>query len=121
MNAMGPDMPDLAGVDHRGVARKINDLVPGYMVMGDRSGSMGDMRMRLPQNILPMMDGKGPFGNIEMGGMFTVLKVREGLARGITGTRAGTGIPAARWRASGPATCRRRPPRPASRPRKAVR
>ena len=82
MNAMGHDVPNLAGVDHRGVARKINDLVPGYMVMGDRGGSMGDMRMRLPQNTLPMMDGKGPFGNIEMGGMFTLLKVREGLARG---------------------------------------
>ncbi|VXB12127.1 multicopper oxidase family protein [Massilia sp. 9I] len=82
MNAMGHDVPNLAGVDHRGVARKINSLVPGYMVMGDRGGSMGDMRMRLPQNTLPMMDGKGPFGNMEMGGMFTVLKVREGLARG---------------------------------------
>ena len=82
MNAMGHDVPNLAGVDQRGVARKINSLVPGYMVMGDRGGSMGDMKMRLPENTLPMMDGKGPFGNMEMGGMFTVLKVREGLARG---------------------------------------
>jgi hypothetical protein len=82
MNAMGHDVPNLAGVDHRGVARKINDLVPGYMVMGDRGGSMGDMKMRLPQNTLPMMSGDGPFGNLEMGGMFTVLKVREGLGRG---------------------------------------
>jgi hypothetical protein len=29
-----------------------------------------------------MMAGRGPFGDIEMGGMFTVIKVREGLARG---------------------------------------
>jgi hypothetical protein len=29
-----------------------------------------------------MMSGDGPFGNLEMGGMFTVLKVREGLKRG---------------------------------------
>lgn len=43
---------------------------------------MGDMKMRLPENTLPMMDGKGPFGRMEMGGIFTVLKVREGLARG---------------------------------------
>jgi hypothetical protein len=28
-----------------------------------------------------MMTGAGPFGPIEMGGMFTVVKVREGLAR----------------------------------------
>ena len=82
MNAMGHDVPNLIGVDHRGVARKINNLVPGYMVMGDKGGSMGDMKMRLPQNTLPMMSGDGPFGNMEMGGMFTVLKVREGLARG---------------------------------------
>jgi manganese oxidase len=82
MNAMGHQVPNLIGVDHRGVARKINDLVPGYMVMGDRGGSMGGMKMPLPENTLPMMDGKGPFGEIEMGGMFTTIKVREGLARG---------------------------------------
>jgi FtsP/CotA-like multicopper oxidase with cupredoxin domain len=82
MNAMGHDVPNLIGVDHRGVAKKINDLVPGYMVMGDKGGSMGGMRMPLPENTLPMMDGKGPFGEIEMGGMFTTIKVREGLARG---------------------------------------
>jgi manganese oxidase len=28
------------------------------------------------------MAGKGPFGNIEMGGMFTVIKVRDDQARG---------------------------------------
>jgi hypothetical protein len=38
--------------------------------------------MALPENTLPMMAGRGPFGDIEMGGMFTVIKVREGLARG---------------------------------------
>jgi hypothetical protein len=27
-----------------------------------------------------MMTGTGPFGPLEMGGMFTVVKVREGLA-----------------------------------------
>jgi FtsP/CotA-like multicopper oxidase with cupredoxin domain len=82
MNAMGHDVPNLIGVDHRGVARQINDLVPGYMVMGDKGGSMGTMKMPLPENTLPMMDGNGPFGPIEMGGMFTMIKVREGLARG---------------------------------------
>ncbi|PYD88312.1 copper oxidase [Pseudomonas syringae pv. pisi] len=82
MNAMGHDVPTLIGVDHRGVAEKISKLVPGYMVMGDKGGSMGDMKMALPHNTLPMMSGDGPFGNLEMGGMFTVLKVREGLQRG---------------------------------------
>lgn len=82
MNAMGHQVPNLIGVDHRGVAKKINDLIPGYMVMGEKGGSMGGMQMPLPENTLPMMAGEGPFGGVEMGGMFTVLKVREGLARG---------------------------------------
>jgi hypothetical protein len=42
---------------------------------------MGGMKMPLPENTLPMMDGRGPFGNLEMGGMFTTLKVRAGLGR----------------------------------------
>ena len=42
---------------------------------------MGDMEMPLPNNTLPMMTGQGPYGGVEMGGMFTVVKVREALAR----------------------------------------
>jgi manganese oxidase len=43
---------------------------------------MGRMRMPLPDNTLPMMTGFGQFGPLEMGGMFSVVKVREGLAAG---------------------------------------
>jgi hypothetical protein len=75
-------VPTLIGVDHRGIAEKINKLVPDYMVMGDKGGSMGDMEMPLPENTLPMMTGTGPFGGMEMGGMFTTVKVRKGQARG---------------------------------------
>ena len=32
-----------------------------------------------PKNTLPMMTGTGQFGPIEMGGMFTILKVRAGI------------------------------------------
>jgi hypothetical protein len=32
--------------------------------------------MELPANTFPMMTGTGPYGPIEMGGMFTTLKVR---------------------------------------------
>jgi hypothetical protein len=42
---------------------------------------MGEMEMPLPDNTLPMMTGFGQFGPIEMGGMFSVVKVREGLDR----------------------------------------
>jgi hypothetical protein len=81
MNAMGHSVPTMIGVDHTGVAQKINNLVPGYMVMGDTGAAMDGMQMPLPENTLPMMTGSGPFGSLDMGGMFTVLKVREGLAR----------------------------------------
>ena len=82
MNPMGHDVPTMIGVDHRGVAERIVRLIPDYMVMGERGmADMGEMEMPLPDNTLPMMTGTGPFGPIEMGGMFTVVKVREGLAR----------------------------------------
>jgi hypothetical protein len=82
MNAMGHNVPNLIGVDHRGLAEKISKIVPDYMVMGDKGGSMGGMEMPLPENTLPMMGGEGPFGGVEMGGMFTVLKVRPDQKRG---------------------------------------
>jgi FtsP/CotA-like multicopper oxidase with cupredoxin domain len=83
MNAMGHGVPTMIGVDQRGVAEKINKLLPDYMVMGERGmAEMGDMEMPLPDNTLPMMTGQGPFGPLEMGGMFTVVKIREGLASG---------------------------------------
>ena len=82
MNAMGHNIPTMIGVDHRGVAEKILKLVPDYMVMGERGmGDMAEMEMPLPENTLPMMTGKGPFGSIDMGGMFTMFKIREGLGR----------------------------------------
>ncbi len=83
MNAMGHDVPTMIGVDHQGVAAKINQLVPGYMVMGERGmADMGEMQMPIPDNTLPMMAGDGPFGAIGMGGMFTTVKVRKDQAPG---------------------------------------
>ena len=77
MNAMGHNVPTMIGVDQKEAVKKINKLVPDYMAMGERGGSMGGMEMPLPDNTLPMMTGDGPFGNIEMGGMFTTVKIRK--------------------------------------------
>jgi hypothetical protein len=78
MNAMGHNVPTLIGVDHSGVAKKINKLIPDYMVMGERGmADMAEMEMPLPENTAAMMTGDGPFGSVEMGGMFSVLKVRK--------------------------------------------
>jgi hypothetical protein len=82
MNAMSHEIPNVIGVDQKGVAQKIGKLVPGYMAMGE--SGMGDMSemagmMQGPKNTLPMMTGTGQFGPIDMGGMFTILKVRDGI------------------------------------------
>jgi manganese oxidase len=78
MNAMGHNVPTMIGVDHRDVVHQINKLIPDYMVMGERGmADMGEMQMPLPDNTLPMMSGAGPMGAMEMGGMFTVVKVRR--------------------------------------------
>ena len=78
MNAMGHDVPTMIGVDHSGVARQITQLIPDYMVMGERGmEDMTEMEMPLPDNTAAMMTGTGPFGAVGMGGMFSVLKVRR--------------------------------------------
>jgi FtsP/CotA-like multicopper oxidase with cupredoxin domain len=80
MNAMGHAVPNLIGVEQRDLAKQIASLVPNYMSMSGESGTMTDMQMPVPENTLPMMTGAGPYGNIEMGGMFTVVKIRADLA-----------------------------------------
>jgi len=78
MNPMGHSVPTMIGVDHRGLVKKLQKLVPDYMVMGERGmADMGEMEMPIPDNTLPMMTGTGPYGPIEMGGMFSLLKVRK--------------------------------------------
>jgi FtsP/CotA-like multicopper oxidase with cupredoxin domain len=78
MNAMSHDAPNMLGVRQDRVEDRVRKILPGYMAMGENG--MGDMmEMGRPRNTLPMMAGTGPFGPIEMGGMFTVLKVREGI------------------------------------------
>src|SRR3990167_8167958 len=83
MNAMGHDVPTMIGVDHRGVVKQITNLLPDYMVMAERGmADMGAMEMPIPDNTLPMMTGFGPFGPVEMGGMFSVVKVRDDVKPG---------------------------------------
>jgi len=50
------------------------------MTMGQTGmAEMGEMGMPVPKNSIPMVGAKGPFDYITMGGMFTVLKVRQKL------------------------------------------
>jgi FtsP/CotA-like multicopper oxidase with cupredoxin domain len=81
MNAMGHNVKNFIGVRQRDLAQAIARLVPDYHEMGSRGmAEMGEMEMAMPDNTLPMMTGFGPFGPMEMGGMFSVVKVREGIA-----------------------------------------
>ena len=107
MNAMGHSIANPMGVNQAGIAEKVKSLLPGYVPMGQNGmaehaehlAMAGESGMKMkdmdnmqgmhhgmqhgagfdgPRNTLPMMTGTGQFGPIEMGGMFTVVKVREG-------------------------------------------
>ena len=87
MNAMGHGIPNVLGANLAASEEAIRALLPGYMAMGTNGmaehgehSAMGHMQG--PDNTLPMMMGEGPYGSLEMGGMFTVVKVREQLAAG---------------------------------------
>ena len=113
MGAMGHGVPTMIGVDHRGLVQKIQRHNPDYMVMGERGmADMGEMQMELPANTFPMMTGTGPYGAIEMGGMFTTLKVR---ADQKAGDYSDPG-----WYAMPPGTQAREVPTPATAPRAAT-
>ena len=82
MNQMGHDLPNLLGIDPARTQQRLDALTPGTMVMG--ATGMGDMAehqqmMVTPRNSVPMRGGVGPYGPIDMGGMFTILKIREGI------------------------------------------
>lgn len=78
MTQMGHGNPPMLGVDTTRLDQRMRRVAPGYMSMGTKGmGHMAEMGMRIPQNSLPMHGGAGPFSYIDMGGMFTVVKVRE--------------------------------------------
>jgi FtsP/CotA-like multicopper oxidase with cupredoxin domain len=81
MNQMGHNALNLIGVDTDKVDEKVRKmLIPGFMQMGqDGMGSMADMSMNMPKNSIPMVGGQGQYDPITMGGMFTILKVRDDL------------------------------------------
>ncbi len=81
MNQMGHGFPNMIGIKTDGLDAKVRKILPGYMTMGQTGmGDMGAMGMPVPPNSIPMVGGKGKHDVITMGGMFTVLKVREQLA-----------------------------------------
>ena len=80
MNQMGHGAPNLIGVEPGKLDEHVRKVIPGYMTMGQTGmADMGDMGMPVPANSIPMLGGKGKHDTITMGGMFTILKVRDGI------------------------------------------
>lgn len=84
MGPMAHDIENPLGVKQSDLTEQIRKHTPDVMLMGQfgmashaAHTQMG--HVKVPVNTLPMMDGKGPFGPLEMGGMFTVIKVRDQL------------------------------------------
>jgi FtsP/CotA-like multicopper oxidase with cupredoxin domain len=78
MTQMGHDFPNVMGANVDGVDARMQKVLPGYMTMGqDGMGNMAEMGMPVPANSTPMRGGPGQFGYIDMGGMFTIVKVRD--------------------------------------------
>lgn len=90
MNQMVHDLPNLTGINQEDLDKRIKQYFPDFMGLMNING-MGDMfemygsskkgmhgKMHFPANISPI-GSPGPFGVLELGGMFTVLKVREGI------------------------------------------
>jgi hypothetical protein len=86
MNAMGHAIPNPLGVEQSDIENDIQKILPGFMAMGQNGMAEHqqhtDAGHQGPQNTLPMIAGKGPYGNLEMGGMFTVVKVRDAMSPG---------------------------------------
>lgn len=81
MNQMGHGIPSLIGAELGQVRAQLAKHHPSVMLMGEAGmGGMADMHAmggwKFPVNSIPMLGGKGPFSVIEMGGMFTIIKVR---------------------------------------------
>ena len=84
MNQMGHGMPNMVGVDASKLNQTVQPMLPSYMTMGhDGMGDHGKHieagHMRVPENSIPMVGAEGPFDYITMGGMFTIVKIREGI------------------------------------------
>lgn len=78
MNQMGHGLPNVMGVDLSDLDQRIRKLVPGYMSMGATGmGEMAEMKMEGPPNSLATYFEPGQYDPITMGGMFTLVKVRQ--------------------------------------------
>lgn len=83
MNQMGHNIENLIGVENATLQDAVGPALPRYMAMGEAGmaehGAHIEGGMAIPDNSIPMVGAAGPYDYITMGGMFTILKVRETL------------------------------------------
>ncbi|HSQ64423.1 MAG TPA: copper oxidase [Polyangiaceae bacterium] len=83
MTQMGHGLPPMIGTDTTKVDARLARVEPRAMTMGQAGmGGMEGMAMPIPSNSVAMRSSPGPFSAIGMGGMFTIIKVRERVAEG---------------------------------------
>ncbi len=76
MNGMGHNLPVITGMQTDDLNAQLAKVVPGAMPLS--VGMAGMMEMGRPRNTIGSRS-PGPFDEIDAGGMFTVLKVRDGI------------------------------------------
>ena len=82
MTQMGHGIPNLIGVDPSQFDAALAKVVPQFTALSEElaaSAATDAADPTLPKNSLPMVGGMGGHGYITMGGMVTVLKVRDGI------------------------------------------
>ena len=84
MNQMGHDIPNMIGIKAASLNKKVRPFLPSYMTMGhdgmgDHATHISSGHMQVPDNSIPMIGEEGPFDYITMGGMVTIVKIREQL------------------------------------------
>jgi FtsP/CotA-like multicopper oxidase with cupredoxin domain len=84
MNQMGHDAPNMVGVEPGDLDQRVRPLLPAYMTMGqhgmaEHGAHVEGGHLAVPENSIPMVGARGPFDYITMGGMFTIVKIRDDL------------------------------------------
>ncbi len=75
MNGMVHDLPNVIGIEWNGLEERIRKFLPNFMAMGQ--DGMEEMFTHHHMKTWIPMGAKGPYGVIDMGGMFTIMKVSD--------------------------------------------
>ena len=81
MNQMGHELPNMIGVNANALNQGLAAALPGYKAMGASNMEHHGEHLEMPENSIAMKPAEGPHSPICMGGMVSVLKVRDKLDR----------------------------------------